>query len=299
MRPALAMVVIAFATLAAAPALAQSAGSLRRLDWPGKPAAAETGSGPAAGAATARRTRPATPVGPNRYSARSGPAPAVWNPFPDDPGPVAPTRAAPVRPAPAPPATVAYAAPREPAPVRAAAPPPTVAAPAQPVRRPPAAAAPVRPTPPAAAAPAAPGGGEPAPRSYEDFRRPMTPPAAPQAAPAAPPSAEPAPRAYEEFRRPMTTPAPAGPPAAPQAAAPAPPSAAPAAVRGRTATGGDRPRYYSVHREYGRQPDIPELPEAFFIDAVGGEDLAAPPPPVPSERDERRARAAAADPDAP
>ena len=79
-------------------------------------------------------------------------------------------------------------------------------------------------------------------------------------------------------------------------AQPAAPSGQPARP---SATGGDGPRYYSVHREYGHQPDQPQIPEAFFLDSTSGEDLAAPPPPLMSDRDERRARAAAADPDAP
>jgi hypothetical protein len=105
-------------------------------------------------------------------------------------------------------------------------------------------------------------------------------PAPAVAAPAAPLAADAdgvnaPPRSYADFSRPMT------------------------ARPGTPAQAAEGPRTYSVHREYGRQPDHPQIPEAFFLDSVGGEDLAAPPPPLPNVRDERRARAAAADPDAP
>jgi hypothetical protein len=124
------------------------------------------------------------------------------------------------------------------------------------------------------------------PRSYRDFSRPVT--AAPAAAPAAAapvaaavaPIANPnavtaPPRSYSDFSRPVGAP-------------------------GSPAAESDAPRTYSVHREYGRQPDHPQMPEPVYLDQLGpSEDLAAPPPPLMNERDERRARAAAADPDGP
>lgn len=309
MRPVLATAVVALVALASAPAWAQagpasSQAGLRQLAWPGKadePVAAVRPGQPA-------RARPAAP---NRYSARTRAADPVWNPFPA----IAPSASASLRPAPqpTPPTPQPYRAPvvtaPPPAVLRPVAPPPVVApapaaaqlrqppgppmtvarpdralAPAQPLR--PASPAPMVAPPPPQATLADP---EP-PRSYADFSRPMTSaPARPSspavASPAVPAPALPLdepPRGYADFSRPMSTPAPQVP--AGQAA---------------SATGGDRPRYYSVHREYGRTPDHPEIPEEFFLDSVGGEDLAAPPPPTMSERDERRARAAAADPDAP
>jgi len=60
----------------------------------------------------------------------------------------------------------------------------------------------------------------------------------------------------------------------------------------------DGSRRYSLHREYGQAPDRPQLPPEFFLDAVPV-DLAEPPAQPLRERDERRLRAAAADPDSP
>ena len=287
----------------AAPVCAQSQpansaqAGLRRLDWSGKaePRPADTQARTDASTRSETSSRPATP---NRYSARvAPPEPSrVWNPFPADPAPPVLRPAIAVQ-APAPGVQTAPTASRPAAlrvtaapqsAVRPPAPPPGPSRTAQPapapaqanavqpglVARPPVAApvqSSVRDTP-----------AEAPPRSYADFSRPVgSPPAAsPAPAVAAVSSAGgdlSPPRSYADFSRPMTAPA---------GSAASPPR-------------GEAPRYYSVHREYGRQPEQPEIPEAFFIDSVGGEDLAAPPPPPMSERDERRARAAAADPDAP
>lgn len=290
--------------IAAAPVCAQtrpvsaSDAGLRRLDWAGKPdrlpaeaAAPQSPSGdhrPSAAAAA-----------PNRYSSRVGPAEPsrVWNPFPAE---ATMAQLRPALPAPTAQPAAVVSAPRPRGPAQAAvasrpvtSPPPSrvvVAAPPPPPPPPPAQAIRSQPAPvaaPAAAAAPAPQpsqalapmpGAEPPPRSYADFSRPVAAqaPATAAVAPARPadaPDMSP-PRSYADFSRPMTS------------QSDAPPR-------------GEPPRYYSLHREYGRQPEHPEIPEAFFIDSVGGEDLAAPPPPPLSEREERRARAAAADPDAP
>ncbi|MBX7248641.1 MAG: hypothetical protein K1X35_06250, partial [Caulobacteraceae bacterium] len=142
------------------------------------------------------------------------------------------------------------------------------------------------PVPQASARPADANAADAPPRSYADFSRPMTAapaqpavaaPAASAAAVAVDPNALDAPpRSYRDFSRPMSAPA------------------RPAS------TGGEAPRTYSVHREYGRQPEHPAMPEPVYLDQLGpSEDLAAPPPPTMSARDERRARSAAADPDGP
>lgn len=348
MRPVLASAVVALAALACAPAWAQSAptasqAGLRQLGWPGK--AEPRAAAPVSHAAPPR----ARPAQPNRYSARTGTAQPVWNPFPE----IAPAAAnlRPVQTAPAYPAAPQPWRPpvvQQPAPVLRAAPqpvtpqsftPPPAAAPMRPagpavaaaspagsrLRQPPGApmsvarpdrelaappqrpaaqpAAPARPAaqptrqvagPPFAPAPLMPAPAAPAPqaavvdpappRSYADFSRPMGSPPAATAAPAAPvaDAIDAPPRSYADFSHPMSA----------QPAAPAPGQPV-------SATGGEGPRYYSLHREYGRQPDHPEIPEAIYLDSLGSEDLAAPPPPIPSDRDERRARAAAADPDAP
>lgn len=52
-------------------------------------------------------------------------------------------------------------------------------------------------------------------------------------------------------------------------------------------------RYYSIHRQAGRQPDAPSLPAPLYLDALpvqldnlpAGDDLAAPPPPPEVLRD--------------
>ena len=52
-------------------------------------------------------------------------------------------------------------------------------------------------------------------------------------------------------------------------------------------------RYYSIHRQAGRQPDAPVLPAPVYLDALpvqldnlpAGDDLAAPPPPPEVLRD--------------
>jgi len=52
-------------------------------------------------------------------------------------------------------------------------------------------------------------------------------------------------------------------------------------------------RYYSIHRQAGRQPDTPSLPAPVYLDALpvqldnlpAGDDLAAPPPPPEVLRD--------------
>lgn len=343
MRPVLASAVVALAALASAPVWAQSAptasqAGLRQLGWPGK---AEERAAAPAGQAPVARARPAQP---NRYSARTGTAQPVWNPFPE----IAPAAAnlRPVqRPAAYPAAPQPWRPPvvQQPAPVLRAAPQPltppltppvaapmrqagpAIAAPSPAgsrLRQPPGApmsvarpdrelaappqrpaaqpAAPARPAtqptgqvaaPPFAPAPLMPAPASQAavtdpapPRSYADFSRPMGSPPAATAAPAAAvaDAVDAPPRSYADFSRPMSSP--------PVVQTPGQPV---------SATGGEGPRYYSLHREYGRQPDHPEIPEAVYLDSLGSEDLAAPPPPLPSDRDERRARAAAADPDAP
>lgn len=71
-------------------------------------------------------------------------------------------------------------------------------------------------------------------------------------------------------------PTPAAPPApAPMAAA----TPAPAQVADASGHSATPPRYYSVAREYGVQPDPDPLPAQFFASAPGS-DMAAPPPPL-------------------
>lgn len=73
----------------------------------------------------------------------------------------------------------------------------------------------------------------------------------------------------------------------PQAAPPAPASQQadlPAAAPLQAQPGQSRSRYYSVHRDAGRQPDRPVLPEPVFFDSVSV-DLAEPPATEPLVRD--------------
>lgn len=156
---------------------------------------------------------------------------------------------------------------------------------------------PARPTAPAArSAPAA----RPTPTA--------TPPAPPSPVPPAPAAQSTyglvAPSPYAPERRGLTpaTMMPVGPadPRAPRADAPifhmaqpaaapiAPPAPAPAPVRTAAAStpppapapdrAGDSPRYYSVHRQAGQDPDPIPLPAPFFLDSAPV-DLAEPPPP--------------------
>jgi hypothetical protein len=76
-----------------------------------------------------------------------------------------------------------------------------------------------------------------------------------------------------------------------QAARPAP---APAAE----AQPSERPRLYSLHREYGEQPDRTPLPAPVYLDTLPV-DLAAPPPEEPKGRAAREQRDAEKDPDRP
>lgn len=78
----------------------------------------------------------------------------------------------------------------------------------------------------------------------------------------------------------------------PTAAAPQPAAPAPAARQN------DDPRYYSVHRMAGREPDPIPLPAPFFLDAAPV-DLAEPPPPPTIVRNGRGAVASAPELDLP
>jgi hypothetical protein len=154
---------------------------------------------------------------------------------------------------------------------------------------PPAPAPPAQPAPAPAPAPAyiADRGGQPAPAAVV-----APPPPAP--APADDPMAPR--RDAPIFRlRPAATAAPAADAPAPAHAdapdASAAPAAAPARVAVVTPNPADRPasqgaRYYSVHRQHGRQPDAVELPQPTYVDALAvtmtespaTPDLAAPEP---------------------
>lgn len=94
----------------------------------------------------------------------------------------------------------------------------------------------------------------------------------------------------------------------PSSAAPAEAAAQPAAASGtsasqtsadqgaRAATGQAQARYYSVHREAGRQPDPAVIPDPVFFDSVAI-DLAAPPETPTREQDAQGRRASASDED--
>ncbi|MBX7249659.1 MAG: hypothetical protein K1X35_11535, partial [Caulobacteraceae bacterium] len=102
MRSVLAPAVVVLCALASGAAWAQTTPSgLRELTWSGK---AE--SAPAAGARQPQATAP-RPARPNRYSARTGAAQPVWNPFPEIAP--APATSAGLRPASAPPPAYAPA----------------------------------------------------------------------------------------------------------------------------------------------------------------------------------------------
>ncbi|HYF23100.1 MAG TPA: hypothetical protein VD929_06850 [Caulobacteraceae bacterium] len=88
-----------------------------------------------------------------------------------------------------------------------------------------------------------------------------------------------------------------------QIAATPPPSPAPPAVLPDRGEGEAKPlqsvegaRRYSLHREFGQEPDRPQLPPEFFLNDLPV-DLAEPPAQPLRDRDERRR--AAADPDSP
>lgn len=82
----------------------------------------------------------------------------------------------------------------------------------------------------------------------------------------------------------LQRPQPASAAAAPDAAAPSPAPAAPTSTDEAPTYGGGA-RYYSVHRQAGRQPDATSLPAPVYLDAMPVEmdqtpsstDLAAPP----------------------
>ncbi|MBL0948332.1 hypothetical protein [Brevundimonas sp.] len=251
----------------AMPAVAQDAPALRYLDWNGRPepvGMARATPGPRSGApalrpaapviphagsqsmATVPQLRPATPLLPGRSVDANGrpgltPADAFFAPPP-----------APSHPQPAPTAAVPV-----PAPVR------TVAAP---VETPPPPPPPARPMP------------EPQPA-----RVPPVPQPAPQPQPAPARPAEwaddpMAPRSdaliwsvgQPQASQPQAqTRAPAPTPAPTPAPAPAPaPTPAPAQAQTRTEAAVGGARYYSVHRQNGRQPDRAVLPEPVYLDAL-------------------------------
>jgi hypothetical protein len=56
------------------------------------------------------------------------------------------------------------------------------------------------------------------------------------------------------------------------------------------------PRRYSLHREYGEQPDHMDMPQQVMVDHI---DLAQPPEHEPTAKELRQGKDAAADPDAP
>lgn len=211
--------------------------------------------------------------------------PAPVQPTPPQPKPVQPT---PPRPQPTPPAPRSVAPVPEPAPTPAPQPAPQPQRAPVPVVEP--APQPSQPT--AQTAPSDPAFDPMAPRRDApifQLQRAAPPPsvAAPTPAPAAPaqPSATPATAA-----RAPVQPAPAQP--APQPALQASPADAP--VQGSA-------RYYSVHRQAGRQPDATPLPAPNYLDALPVElndtptsdDLAQPPEPPALMRDAQgRLRAA-------
>ncbi|MBS0298225.1 MAG: hypothetical protein JSR45_18145 [Proteobacteria bacterium] len=79
-----------------------------------------------------------------------------------------------------------------------------------------------------------------------------------------------------------------------QAALPAAPVAGPVTE----ASTSDRPRLYSLHREYGEQPDRTQIPAPVYLDALPV-DLAAPPPEELKGKAAREQRDAEKDPDRP
>jgi hypothetical protein len=276
-RPLLAATVALGLTAVAVPALAQDAPALRYLDWNGRPApvamarATETPRGtvpalrpvspviPHAGSqsmATVPQLRPATPLLPGRSVDADGrpgltPADAFFAPSPVQSRP---------QPAPAPARTVAGPV-EAPTPVRPMPEPPP--APVQPAPQPAPAPAPVAYSAPAPA-PARPAewADDPnAPRSDAliwSVGQPQPQPALPQAT--------------------------QQPPASQPQAAPTQPRPQPGARSERAPQGA---RYYSVHRQNGRQPDRAVLPEQVYLDALPVQmdqtptspNMAAPPGP--------------------
>jgi hypothetical protein len=109
---------------------------------------------------------------------------------------------------------------------------------------------------------------------------------------APPPAAAPvfAPRSIYE-----APPAPAG-AAAPVMTARAAP--APVAVASAAPAENDRPRRYSLHRDYGEAADRIPLPTPLYLDALPV-DLAAPPPHKPSAKQKHDARDADENPETP
>lgn len=74
--------------------------------------------------------------------------------------------------------------------------------------------------------------------------------------------------------------------------------ATPAAPPSPAALAADRPRLYSLHRDYGEQPDRTPLPEPVYLDHLPV-DLAAPPPEPLRGEALKRAQDDAKDPDPP
>lgn len=259
-RPLLAATVALGLTAVAAPALAQDAPALRYLDWNGRPApvamarATPTVRGdtpalrpaapviPHAGSqsmAAVPQLRPATPLLPGRSVDADGrpgltPADAFFAP------PPVPSRARPeAAPVPARPA---------PAPVQAVAAP--IEAPPQPVRQLPE-------PPPARIQPAPQPAPAPAPATYS---APATAPARPAEWADDPNAPRPDALIWSVGQPQPAQPQPA--PAQVQTRAPAPPPPA------RTESTAGGARYYSVHRQNGRQPDRAVLPEPVYLDAL-------------------------------
>ena len=108
---------------------------------------------------------------------------------------------------------------------------------------------------------------------YDPPAPPPTPIASMALVPA--PPAEPAPAPETAYDAPPAAGAPLASPMMTAQLAPAPAAPIP------TTMATDRPRLYSLHREYGEQPDRTEIPAPVYLDALPI-DLAAPPPHEPA-----------------
>jgi hypothetical protein len=260
-RPLLAATVALGLTAMAVPARAQDAPALRYLDWNGRPApiamarATETPRGtvpalrpvapviPHAGSqsmATVPQLRPATPLLPGRSVDADGrpgltPADAFFAPPP-----------VPSRPQPAP------------APARTVAGPVEAPTPVRPMPEPPPARVQPAPQPAPAPAPVAYSAPAPAPARPAEW---ADDPNAPRSDALIWSVGQPQPPS----RQPQATqPQPTQPQPAPTQAQ----TRAPAPAQVRTEPAAQGARYYSVHRQNGRQPDRAVLPEPVYLDAL-------------------------------
>lgn len=272
-------------TTAASPALAQSAATgangLRYLSWPGKAAMAAPAPSPAPSAAAEPAPQPAaagrTVRPPSARLIARPPMTEVARPGLTPAGAWLPPREAPATVYPAPTET-AYAPPPMPAPVREA--PPAYVPPPPPMPLP----APVP---------------EPVPEIVREAARVEAPPQ-PPADPAYDPMAPRRDAPIFRLQRPDYGAEPAAPqPVEPEAAriqpAPLPQAAPQAAPQPRVIAGaaGQGSRYYSLHRQAGRQPDSVPTPPPVYLDALpvqldetpSSGDLAAPPEPPALYRD--------------